>query len=42
MESSLRTIIITNKDNNNTKDIFSIDKCFECILEGVKQGLHSL
>ena len=34
MESSLRVTLI--EKNGATKDVFSIDKCFQCILIGTK------
>jgi hypothetical protein len=34
MESSLRIKIV--KDDGSLKDIFSVDKCFECIEIGVQ------
>lgn len=38
MESSLR-LLTTEIKSNETKEIFSIDKCFECIMVGVSFGL---
>jgi len=39
MESSLRTVVVDKKANNAEHDTFSVEKCFQCILVGVKFGL---
>mmetsp|Transcript_8694 Transcript_8694/g.12099 ORF Transcript_8694/g.12099 Transcript_8694/m.12099 type:complete len:318 (+) Transcript_8694:115-1068(+) len=41
MESSLRTLIVTDKTTGTTRDVFAVDKCFDCISAGLRYGLQS-
>jgi len=41
MESSLRTLIVTDRATGTIRDVFSVDKCFECISAGLRCGLES-
>lgn len=41
MESGIRQVIVNKEADGSEmkKDVFSIDKCFACVQEGVKFGL---
>jgi hypothetical protein len=44
MESSLRDRVVVKKDGGEevVEDVFSLEKCFRCIIQGLAVGLPSL
>jgi hypothetical protein len=39
MESSLRSLILEDKDSNIHRDVFSVEKCMVCIEAGLLKGM---